>query len=68
MIRRYTVTNDEHPNGAEFMHNGRLYRRSIIGSAIFDHDISPERTAEAVNEFKAAAKMSTSEYNEKYGV
>jgi len=39
-----------------------------IDEAIFDHDISPERTAKLVDEFVAGSKLSTKEYNSKYGV
>ena len=67
-MRKYTVTDKDYPQGAEFMHNGRLYKRSIIAGAMFDHDISPERTNEFVAEFKAGSKLSIKAYNEKYGV
>ena len=67
-MRKYTVTDKQYKNGEEFIHSGRLYRRSRIGKSIFDHDISPERTAKMVDEFVAGSKLSTKEYNSKYGV
>ena len=67
-LRKYTVTDKDYKDGDEFIHNGRLHRRSHIGKAIFDHDISPERTAKLVDEFVAGSKLSTKEYNSKYGV
>ena len=51
ILRKYTVTDKDYKNGDEFIHNGRLHRRSYIGKAIFDHDISSERTTEMVDEF-----------------
>ena len=68
MKRRYTVTNKDYAHGTKFKYNGKLYRRSIIGDAIFDHDISPERTDRMVAEFKSDAKLSIKAYNKKYGV
>mgnify|MGYP003639669745 FL=1 len=68
ILRKYTVTDKDYKNGDEFIHNGRLHRRSYIGKAIFDHDISSERTTEMVDEFVAGSKLSTKAYNKKYGV
>ena len=67
-MRKYTVTDKDYKNGEEFIHNGRLHRRSYIGNAIFDHDISSERTTEMVDEFVADSKLSNKAYNKKYGV
>ena len=68
ILRKYTVTDKDYKNGDEFIHNGRLHRRSYIGKAIFDHDISSERTTEMVDEFVAGSKLSNKEYYKKYGV
>ena len=73
-MRKYTVTEIkpsseiDWPVGAEFMHNGRLHRRTRVGNAIFDHDISSERTTEMVDEFVAGSRLSDKEYYKKYGV
>ena len=67
-MRKYTVTDVNHKDGDEFIHNGRLHRRSRIGKAIFDHDISSERTTEMVDEFVAGSKLSNKAYYKKYGV
>ena len=63
-----SVTDKDYKNGEEFIHNGRLHRRTRIGKSIFDHDISSKRTTEMVDEFVAGSKLSNKEYNEKYGV
>ena len=68
ILRKYTVTDKDYKDGDEFIHNGRLHRRSRIGKAIFDHDISSERTTEMVDEFVAGSKLSNKEYYKKYGV
>ncbi len=68
ILRKYTVTDKDYKSGDEFIHNGRKYRRSRIGKAIFDHDISSERTTEMVDEFVAGSKLSNKAYNKKYGV
>ena len=68
ILRKYTVTDKDYKSGDEFIHNGRLHRRSRIGKAIFDHDISSERTTEMVDEFVAGSKLSNKEYYKKYGV
>ena len=67
-MRKYTVTDKDYKSGDEFIHNGRLHRRSRIGKAIFDHDISSKRTTEMVDEFVAGSKLSNKAYNKKYGV
>jgi hypothetical protein len=68
ILRKYTVTDKNYKDGDEFIHNGRLHKRSHIGKAIFDHDISSERTTEMVDEFVAGSKLSNKEYYKKYGV
>ena len=68
ILRKYTVTDKDYKSGDEFIHNGRLHRRSHIGKAIFDHDISSKRTTEMVDEFVAGSKLSNKEYYKKYGV
>ena len=40
--RNYTVTDVNHKDGAEFIHNGRLYRRSHIAGAIFDQRVADD--------------------------
>jgi hypothetical protein len=67
-LRKYTVTDEDYKSGDEFIHNGRLHRRTRVGNAIFDHDISPERTAEIVDVFVNHGMLSNKAYNEKYGV
>ena len=68
ILRKYTVTDKDYKDGDEFIHNGRLHRRTRVGKAIFDHDISSERTTEMVDEFVAGSKLSDKEYYKKYGV
>ena len=67
-MRKYTVTDKNYKSGDEFIHNGRLHRRTRIGKSIFDHDIRSERTTEMVDEFVAGSKLSNKAYNKKYGV
>jgi len=67
-LRKYTVTDEDYKSGDEFIHNGRKYRRTRVGKSIFDHDISPERTAEIVDVFVNDGMLSNNAYNEKYGV